>query len=283
MLSQSTKNKTGFVDGSIPKPASTATDFRAWERCNDLVCSLLLCNLDDSISSNVMFFKTAREIWLDLEDRYGSTSLTQLYSLEQRLADLSQGSMSVSNFFTEIKSVWDAMNEIDPLPCCICNKCTCNVTQRVFQRQQDKRLVQFMMKLNEKFTTVRGNILIQHPPPTISNVFKLFTQEERHQNLSHSTNHTESLTFFAKPGSKPGFTSSKVNTGPPAAKKGGSTIALIAKFQATVWIDVLRSTAILLISKATKIGRQLLQCHLTMFLQTTTQSLFPCLPHSISN
>ena len=105
MLSLSTKNKIGFVDGSIPKPASTATDFRAWERCNDLVCSLLLCNLDDSISSNVMFFKTAREIWLDLEDRHGSTSLTQLYSLEQRLADLSQGSMSVSSFFTEIKSV----------------------------------------------------------------------------------------------------------------------------------------------------------------------------------
>ena len=119
------------------------------------------------------------------------------------------------------------MNDIDPLPCCICNKCTCNVTQRVFQRQQDKRLIQFMMKLNEKFNTVRGNILIQRPPPTISNFFLMFTQEERHQNLSHSTTHTESLAFFAdnkcftKPGSKPGFTSSKGNTGPPAAKKGG--------------------------------------------------------------
>lgn len=57
--------------------------------------------------------------------------MAQVYSLEQQLSNLNQGNKSVSDFFTEIKTVWDAMGDVNPLPCCICHKCTCNVTQRV--------------------------------------------------------------------------------------------------------------------------------------------------------
>lgn len=161
LLSLSAKNKIGFVDGSVVKPGSGATDFKAWERCNDLVCSWLLNNLDDSISKSVLFFKTAKEIWDDLEDRFGYASMTQVYSIEQQLSELNQGTKSVSDFFTEIKTLWDAMSDVSPLPCCTCNKCTCNVTPKVHQMQQDHRLLQFMMKLSEKYATVRGNILMQ--------------------------------------------------------------------------------------------------------------------------
>lgn len=105
MLSLSAKNKLGFVDGSVHKPDVTSGDYKVWERCNDLVCSWLLCNIDDSISQSVLFFKTAREIWLDLEDRFGYASMTQIFSIEQQLADLTQGSKNVSEFFTEIKAL----------------------------------------------------------------------------------------------------------------------------------------------------------------------------------
>lgn len=37
MLSLSAKNKLGFVDGTVVKPDITSVDFKAWERCNDLV------------------------------------------------------------------------------------------------------------------------------------------------------------------------------------------------------------------------------------------------------
>lgn len=83
MLSLSAKNKVGFVDGSVAKPEITFMDYKAWERCNDFVCSWLLCNIDDSLSRSVLFFKTAREIWLDLEDRFGYASMTQIFTLEQ--------------------------------------------------------------------------------------------------------------------------------------------------------------------------------------------------------
>ena len=35
------KNKIGFVDGSIPKPAADSTDFTHWMRCNAMVIGWL--------------------------------------------------------------------------------------------------------------------------------------------------------------------------------------------------------------------------------------------------
>ncbi|KAL8121608.1 hypothetical protein AgCh_018370 [Apium graveolens] len=205
MLSLSAKNKLGFIDGSISQPVLTSPDYKLWERCNDLVCSWLLCNVDETISKNILFFKTTREIWLDLEDRFGYASMTQVFSLEQQLSEFHQGSKSVSEFFTEIKAVWDAISDVNHLPC----------------------------------YTLRGNILMQQPLPSLSNAFRIFSQEERHQELSHLTTQTESLAFVAdnrnkvssdgsfSRNSRPGFNSSSRSwSGKGAAQtnsKRGST------------------------------------------------------------
>ena len=81
LLSLSVKNKLGFVDGSVPKPAANSPDLKAWDRCNDLVCALLLSNLDETITQSVLYFKTGVEIWSDLNERFGYTSMAQLYVL----------------------------------------------------------------------------------------------------------------------------------------------------------------------------------------------------------
>lgn len=180
-------------NGSFVKPLNNPVDLKAWDRCNDLVCSWILYNLDDTICKSVLFFKTAREIWCDLEDRFGYTSMTQVYSLEQQLSELNQGSKTVSDFFTEIKTLWDAVTDADPLPCCTFQKCTCGLTQRVYDMQQNHKLLQFMMKLNDKFSTVRGNLLMQQPLPNLASAFRVFSQEERHQNLSNAMYPSESL------------------------------------------------------------------------------------------
>lgn len=62
MLSLSSKNKLRFVDGTVVKPDVNPADFKAWERCNDLVCSWVLCNLDDSLSRSVNFQNCQRNL-----------------------------------------------------------------------------------------------------------------------------------------------------------------------------------------------------------------------------
>lgn len=68
-----------------------------------------------------------------------------------------QGNSSVSEFYTQFKIVWNELHDANPLPYCTCNKCKCNVTKRIHTRNQEQKLIQFMMKLNEVLSTVNKN------------------------------------------------------------------------------------------------------------------------------
>ncbi|XP_021737707.1 uncharacterized protein LOC110704224 [Chenopodium quinoa] len=160
------KYKLGFVNGAISKPTARTVEGKAWERCNDLT---------------------------DLEERFGFASMAQIYSLEHKLVDISQGDKSISEFFVDIKSIWDAIEEAHPLP-----YCTCNLTKKIYQPQQEKMVLQFMMKLNEQYAIIRGNILMMQTLPKVTEAFRLFAQEERHKEISQAAEHNESLAFAAE-------------------------------------------------------------------------------------
>lgn len=62
-----------------------------------------------------MYFKTAGDIWQDLDDRFGQPIGTQLFSLQQELAKMEQGHSNVSECFTKLKVVWDEIDNLEPL------------------------------------------------------------------------------------------------------------------------------------------------------------------------
>ncbi|XP_021843590.1 uncharacterized protein [Spinacia oleracea] len=197
MISMSSKNKLGFVNGTIVQPDITRVIYDACARCNDMMISWLLFNLDTTIAKSVLYFNTAREIWVDLEERFGFVSGPQLYSLEQQAVAITQGGQNIAEFFTEIKSIWDKMSAANPLPSCTCNLCTCNLTQKIFKMQQDQRLMQFLMKLGEHLSTARGNLLMMQPLPTISHAYRMLAQEERQREISALVPQMESHAFGA--------------------------------------------------------------------------------------
>lgn len=197
IVSLSAKNKLRIVDGSLEIPEIGTVEYVAWERCNNLVISWLLANLDHSVKKSVLFLETAREIWQDLEERYGFSSMAQLYSLEQKLAETNQGTSSIAEFYTQLKTIWDEMHDANPLPYCTCNKCTCNLTQKILTRDQEQKLIHFMMKLNDSFSTIRGNILMTKPLPKVAQAYRIFAQEERHKEVVQLSTNTESLAFAA--------------------------------------------------------------------------------------
>lgn len=56
MLTLLTKNKLGFLNGTISAPASSSPTYKAWELYNDLVISWILYNLDENTARSVLFF-----------------------------------------------------------------------------------------------------------------------------------------------------------------------------------------------------------------------------------
>ena len=84
----------------------------------------------------------------------------------------------MAEFFTKIKSLWDQINGINPLPICTCNGCSCNLTRKFLKAQQEERLIQLLMKLDDKFVNIRTNILMMQPLPNVSLAYRLLIQEE---------------------------------------------------------------------------------------------------------
>jgi hypothetical protein len=53
------------------------------------------------IRSSILYANTAREIWLDLAERFSQSNAPQIYKLKQSISPLKQENMSVSTYFTK--------------------------------------------------------------------------------------------------------------------------------------------------------------------------------------
>ena len=92
---------------------------------------------------------------------------------------MSQEDQDIANFFNKARKAWDEFAAVGASPRCTCSKCECQVNKKLQNYDQEQRIIQFLMGLNESYTAVRGNILMISPFPNLSQVYSLLVQEER--------------------------------------------------------------------------------------------------------
>nr|XP_009787368.1 PREDICTED: uncharacterized protein LOC104235332 [Nicotiana sylvestris] len=123
---------------------------RAWARCNDMVLSWLLNSLSKEIAESVLYSQSAKDLWADLEDRFGQTNGAKLFRLQKELSAVVQGNSSVTTYFTKMKSLWDELDAFNTFSACVYD-CDYGAKIKNHKAHQDERLLQFLMGLNECF------------------------------------------------------------------------------------------------------------------------------------
>lgn len=127
---------------------------------------------------------------MNLDERYCQSFGTLLFSLEQALYEVGQGQDDISSYYTKMKMIWDKLDSINPIPNRKCGLCTCTIDQKLVKSQEDRRLVEFLMKLSDGFEVIRGSILIMSPLPAISHAYRLLLRRKIIRNsISLSLNH----------------------------------------------------------------------------------------------
>lgn len=109
----SVKNKTGFINGKIMKPAPNAPSFAQWERCDDMVTSWLLNFLSKDLADSLQYLNNAKELWDELENRYDQTNGAKLYQLQQEINDHTQGNLDITGYYTKIRKLWEELSTLD--------------------------------------------------------------------------------------------------------------------------------------------------------------------------
>ncbi|VFQ68379.1 unnamed protein product [Cuscuta campestris] len=177
-IALSAKNKLDFVYGRIEKPNNDPARLSAWQRCNDMVTSWILNVLSKAIGDSVLYADTVVDLWNELEDRFGQSNGTRLYQLQKNVCSIAQGNSDIASYYTKLKFCWDELGMVSNLP-----RCTCGAAQAMVKHEQDQKLIQFLMGLNSEYNTIRGNILVMRPLPSVAVAYGMLIQEEKQREI----------------------------------------------------------------------------------------------------
>ncbi|XP_073120340.1 uncharacterized protein [Henckelia pumila] len=99
MIVLSSKNKLGFVNGSIKQPDDSMPDLlSSWVCGNSIVVSWLLKSVFKEISASIIFSDCATDIWNDLRDRYQQSNGPRVFQLRTDISSFTQNHDSVSTY-----------------------------------------------------------------------------------------------------------------------------------------------------------------------------------------
>ena len=87
-LALSSKNKFGFVDGSIVEPDSSSSLYNSLSRCNTTILSWLTKSLSLDLKASVMYINNGKDLWIDLKDRLSQGSTPRSFELGKEIAHL---------------------------------------------------------------------------------------------------------------------------------------------------------------------------------------------------
>ncbi|KAI3500484.1 hypothetical protein L1887_36306 [Cichorium endivia] len=192
------KNKMGFVDGTIPKPDEKHNTYMPWMRCDAMIKGWLTTSMEKTIRGSVKYANTSAEIWSDLKERFGKESAPRAYELKQKLTITRQGNSSVSAYYTTLRSLWDEISSVLPTPRCTCGHCTCEIGKRLGAFQEKEHLYQFLMGLDNEFSTIRTQVLSMKPNPTLREAYRLASEDEQQRSITTSKEtHVEPAAFQA--------------------------------------------------------------------------------------
>ncbi|KAL2231123.1 UNVERIFIED_CONTAM: hypothetical protein Sindi_1706700 [Sesamum indicum] len=150
-----------------------------------------------------MYTKSSQSLWLDLEQRYGDCNGPQLYQLQREICSMMQGNLPLSTYFTNMKRLWNEMGELKPTPQCTCNGCTCGAWNTVAESAAFTQLIQFLMGLNDTFDSVRHQLLVMDPAPTVNKAYSLIQSVEKQKRVHvELADNTENIALNIRSGSR---------------------------------------------------------------------------------
>ncbi|XP_009760141.1 uncharacterized protein LOC107809725 [Nicotiana tabacum] len=142
-----------------------------------MVIAWITNSLSTDIATSVLKYNTARKIWLDINKRFGQSNGSKFIQIQREIGTISQGTLDIASYFTRLLSLWDEMSTayVDPV-------CSCGALPKFIE---ELKLFWFLAGLNESYSTIKSNILMMSPLPTISGAYSMLQHDEKQRESSH--------------------------------------------------------------------------------------------------
>ncbi|KAL2236391.1 UNVERIFIED_CONTAM: Retrovirus-related Pol polyprotein from transposon RE1 [Sesamum indicum] len=211
------KDKLGFIDGSALRPAIGTPQYKQWRITDCTVRTWILNTISKDLVNAYLYANSSRDLWMELEARYGECDGTLLYKLQREISSISQGNMSVTVYYTKLKQLWDELVCLMPPAICSCGLCVCGCNKTKAEQNDASQLIQFLMGLNDSYDTIRSQILVLEPLPLVNKAYSMVLRVERQRMVNseysdageasamkaYEYKHNSSLKNFARNGKGP--------------------------------------------------------------------------------
>ncbi|KAF7121356.1 hypothetical protein RHSIM_Rhsim13G0148200 [Rhododendron simsii] len=177
------KGLWGYVDGSeIPPDASKAKDEAVkaavqaaaqWRVNNAKVVSWILGSVNTSIGIPMRGLRTAKEMWDYLEKVYQQSNLARKFQIEYDMFSFEQGEKTIQEFYAGFMDLWAEYEFVN-----MGNMTTACCIQNLKTIYDERKVMQFLMKLRSDYENIRGNILNRGTLPTMDMVLGELLREE---------------------------------------------------------------------------------------------------------
>ncbi|XP_065848372.1 uncharacterized protein [Euphorbia lathyris] len=213
------KKRTNFVlkDQTIPNE-SDIDEYENWLQNDNLVFSWLINSMSKELGDTFLFAPTARDLWKELEHRYGEHDGHLYFHLRKELNTISQAQMTITAFFNKLKRLWDEIAVLKPV-----TNCTCGEARLIVQSLcEEDKLMQFLCGLNVDYEHVRNQILLMDPLPTVNKACSMLFRIEKQKEVTPAE--VSDFAHFSNSGSKANHSgSSSKNITTSKATKDGTT------------------------------------------------------------
>ncbi|XP_074356327.1 uncharacterized protein LOC141696033 [Apium graveolens] len=136
--------------------------------------SWILGSMEPSMILNLRPYKTSKDMWGYLKKVYNQSNAARRFQLELKLGQLSQGSLTIQEFYSSFQNLWNEYTDI------VYESVPAEGLTVVQSVHETSKRDPFLMKLLGDFEPVRSNLMNRNPVPSIDNcIDELFREEQR--------------------------------------------------------------------------------------------------------
>ncbi|XP_026460057.1 uncharacterized protein LOC113360814 [Papaver somniferum] len=144
--------------------------------------SWLLNSCQPDIRASCLYAPSSHAIRKDLQVRFCISNALILFRLKSAIVAIQQETMSVSLYYTKIKTLWDQYDSL----VAVIEVCIFGAGKSLLERLEHDTAMEFLQGLHDRFSNLRNQILLMDPFPTALRIFNMVQQEEEQQHITAS-------------------------------------------------------------------------------------------------
>lgn len=117
--------------------------------------SWILKTVSEQIGNHITYVNSAFSFWNKLHENYSQLDGHRIYQTANEIVEFKKSNCTIEVYYHKLKGIWNELDAIEAPYACTC-KCVCENGKENDEKEQMKRLIPFLMGLDDCTRILEG-------------------------------------------------------------------------------------------------------------------------------